>query len=45
MKRKGRITKGEKMLYVMGLLSFMFVVVLKVFLGAGVGNYKMSIEK
>ena len=45
MKRKGRITKGEKMLYITGLLSFMFVVVLKVFLGAGVGNYKMSIEK
>lgn len=45
MRRKGKVTKGEKMLYAMGTLSFMFVVVLKIFLGAGVGNYKMSIEK
>lgn len=45
MKRKRKVTKGEKVLYVTGILSFMFVIVLKVFLGAGVGNYKMSIEK
>jgi len=45
MKKKNKVTKGEKMLYVGGVLCFVGMVVLKIFFGASVGNYKMNIEK
>ena len=45
MKKKNKVTKGEKMLYVGGVLCFVGMVVLKIFFGASVGKYKMNIEK
>lgn len=44
-KRKKGLTKGEKLLYVSGIFCFMCAVVMKVFLGASIGNYKMNNEK
>lgn len=43
--KKNRITKGEKLLYFCGLLCFGGMIVLKIFFGAGIGNYKMNNEK
>ena len=40
-----RITKGERLLYVSGVFSLVCIVLLKIFFGAGIGNYKMSNEK
>lgn len=40
-----RITKGEKLLYVGGLMCFAAILLLKVFMGAIIGNYKMDIEQ
>jgi len=42
---KNKITKGEKLLYISGILCFTCVVVLKIFCGAGIGNFKMSKEQ
>ncbi len=43
--RKARITKGEKLLYMGGVVSLVAVLVLKVFCGANVGNLSMNVEK
>lgn len=43
-KRKLRVTKGEKFLYTCAILSFTFVLVLKVFCGAGISGLSMSVE-
>ena len=43
--KKNKITKGEKLLYISGIFCLTCVVVLKIFFGAGIGNYKMSNEK
>ena len=40
-----RITKGEKMIYVLGISCLLLTVCLKIFLGASLGNFKMSNEK
>lgn len=40
-----RITKGERLLYISGVFCLVSVVLLKIFFGAGIGNYKMSNEK
>ena len=40
-----RLTRGEKLLYVMGLFSFVLIVFIKVFTSAGISNIKMDIEK
>lgn len=40
-----RITKGEKMLYLFASLAAVSTVVVKVFLGASVGNLSMSVEQ
>lgn len=40
-----KISKSEKKLYMCGIFCTLSMVVLKIFFGAGVGNYKMSIEK
>ncbi len=40
-----KITKGEKLLYVCGTICFVCVVVIKIFFGAGIGNFKMSNEQ
>lgn len=39
------ITKGEKILYATGIVCLVSVVLLKIFFGVGIGNYKMSNEK
>lgn len=43
-KRKG-LTKGEKLLYFSGVMCFTLAIVIKIFFGASIGNYKMSNEK
>lgn len=40
-----RFTKGEKLLYTMGVLCFTFYIVIKVFSSASISNLKMEIEK
>ena len=40
-----RLTKGERMLYTLGILCFVFTVVIKVFSSASISNLKMDIEK
>lgn len=44
-KRKKGLSKGEKLLYLGGIFCFTFAVVIKIFFGASIGNYKMSNEK
>ncbi len=44
-KRKSRITKGERLLYVTASFCVVLLVVLKVFAGAGINHLNMSIEK
>ena len=43
-KRIGKITKGEKMLYTLGILCLTLTVVTKVFSSASISNLKMDIE-
>lgn len=43
-KKKG-LTKGEKLLYFSGIMCFTLAIVIKIFFGASIGNYKMSNEK
>lgn len=45
MKKKKGLTKGEKLLYVGGIFCFTFAIVIKIFFGASIGNFKMSNEK
>ena len=40
-----KITKGEKMLYTLGLFSLISIVFIKVFCGASIGNLNLSVEK
>ena len=40
-----RLTKGEKSLYVLGLVSFVLILFIKVFTSAGISNIKMDIER
>lgn len=40
-----RLTKGEKLLYILGVFSFAFIVIVKVFASAGISNIKMDIER
>ena len=40
-----RLTKGERMLYTMGVLCFVFCVFIKVFSSASISNLKMNIEE
>ncbi len=44
-KRKMKITKGERLLYVSALFCFGMTMVLKIFCGAGVSHLSMSVEK
>lgn len=39
-----RVTRGEKLLYTTALISIAFLVVLKVFCGAGISGLSMSVE-
>ena len=40
-----RLTRGEKMLYSLGVFCIVATIVLKVFSSASISNIKMSIEK
>ncbi len=42
--RKIRVTKGEKLLYTCALLSLTFILVLKIFCGAGISGLSMNVE-
>lgn len=44
MRKKG-VTKGESILYFLGVLCFVLAMVIKIFFGASIGNYKMNNEK
>ena len=44
-RRKKGLSKGEKLLYFSGILCFTLAIVIKIFFGASIGNYKMSNEK
>lgn len=44
-KRKLSITKGEKLLYSLGLICFLSSFVVSIFCGTNVGNLKMNVEK
>lgn len=43
-KKRSRLTKGEKKLYISAVLCFACVLVLKVFCGAGISGLSMSVE-
>ncbi len=43
--RLAKITKGERMLYTLGVFSLMAIVFIKVFCGASIGNLNLSVEK
>ena len=40
-----RLTKGERMLYTMGIFCAIFTIFIKVFSSASISNLKMDIEK
>ena len=40
-----RLTKGEKLLYTLGVFCIVATIVLKVFSSASISNLKMSIEE
>jgi cell division protein FtsL len=40
-----RLTSGERMLYTLGFLCFIFTIVIRVFSSASISNLKMDIEK
>ncbi len=40
-----RLTKGEKMLYTMGVFCLLFTIIIRVFSSASISNLKMDIEK
>ena len=40
-----RLTKGEKMLYSLGVVCFVFTIFLRVFSSASISNLKMNIEE
>lgn len=44
-KRKLKITGREKLLYTLGMLSFIALFATKIFFGAQISNIKMNIEK
>ena len=40
-----KLTKGEKLLYGIGLFSLISIVFIQVFCGASIGNLNLSVEK
>lgn len=43
--RKMRITKGERLLYRTAAFCFSLTILLKIFCGAGIQHFSMSVEK
>ena len=44
-KKNKKINKKEKLLYFSGVLCFALALIIKIFFGASIGNYKMNNEK
>ena len=44
-KNKSRVSKKEKILYVVGSLCVIFTIVIKIFCGASIGHLNLSVEK
>ena len=44
-KKRKNLSKGEKLLYLSGVVCFALAIIIKIFFGASIGNYKMSNEK
>ncbi|MDD3392576.1 MAG: hypothetical protein PHE54_03470 [Bacilli bacterium] len=44
-KKKMKLSKGEKFLYMTAVMSFVFTMILKIFCGANVGNLNITVEK
>jgi len=44
MRKRKKLSKGERILYFMGFLSVVLVLVVKIFIGAGIGHYSISVE-
>lgn len=45
MKKRIRLTKGEKLIYTCGMIAFVCTIILKIFAGAQVGNLNISVSK
>lgn len=45
MKKTVKLTKGERLIYLLGFFSLVLTVVLKIFAGAQVGNLNITVEK
>ncbi len=43
--KKNKVRKGEVLLYSLGAMCFICTLLIKVFLGASIGNQQMMIEK
>ncbi|MCM1371332.1 MAG: hypothetical protein NC181_05570 [Clostridium sp.] len=43
--KRGKITKGEKLLYSLSIISFCITFVLQIFCGATLGNLSITTEK
>ena len=43
-KKKYRITKGEKLIYNIGIFSAIAIIFIQVFCGASIGNLTLSVE-
>ena len=44
-KKVVRLTRGEKLLYTLGVFCFVLTIIIKVFSSASISNIKMDIEK
>ena len=44
-KQKKIVSRGEKMLYTIGALCFVFTMVIKIFCGASIGHLNLAVEK
>ena len=44
-RKKAKMSKGERTLYLSGIICFGLAIVIKIFMGATIGNYKMSNEE
>ncbi len=43
--RRKRFSNGEKVLYFFGILSIVFMLAFKIFIGAGIGHYSLTVER
>lgn len=43
--RRKKLTNGEKVLYFGGFLALVLTLTFKIFVGAGIGHYSLTVEK